>query len=385
MPRYHSLGTLPPKRHTVYRKADGGLYYEELIGNRGFSGPSSLAYHVYRPTEVLSTRLLAHRPIEAEAPGALRMRHFFAARIKPGPSPTLDRVPLLFNAECTISLASAAGTEAHFYRNGQADELLYVSDGEGVLQSMFGELDYRRGDYLVIPKGVIWRLAPAAGVEHRLLVVESSSFIRTPSRYRNEYGQLLEHAPFMERDVRVPSRLPVYDETGEYRVVVRTGDTLTETVYRHHPFDVVGWDGFYYPWAFSIHDFAPIVGKLHLPPPIHQTFQSDGFVVCSFCPRPFDFDPAAVPAPYNHTNVDSEEVIYYAKDGFMSRKGVEYGSITFHPDGLTHGPHPGRMEASIGQTFTDELAVMIDTFRPLKVAAAVLPVEDPAYARSWLE
>ncbi len=216
-------------------------------------------------------------------------------------------------------------------------------------------------------------------------MIESSGFVRTPKRYRNEHGQLLEHAPYSERDIRRPEQLVTHEEKAEHHVLVKKDFRLTEFVLDHHPFDVVGWDGFYYPWALNIHDFEPRVGRFHLPPPVHQTFEGDGFVVCSFCPRPYDFDPQAVPAPYNHSNVMSDEVLYYANSEFMSRKGIEFGSVTLHPDGIPHGPHPGRAEDSIGKTHTDELAVMLDTFRPLMVGKPALDVEDKDYYQSWLD
>jgi homogentisate 1,2-dioxygenase len=289
----------------------------------------------------------------------------------------------LFNPDVALSLARPSAEDDFFYRNGQADEIVYVSEGEGGLDSSFGTLPVRAGDYVVVPRGVLhrWRLGAQP---FRLLVIESTGYVRTPRRYRNEHGQLLEGAPYSERDLRRPEQLHTHDETGEFRVVVKRDDRLTEVVLGHHPFDVVGWDGYYYPWAFSIHDFEPMVGRVHLPPPVHQTFEGDGFVVCSFCPRPFDFDPEAVPAPYNHENAMSDEVLYYANSEFMSRKGIEYGSITLHPDGLPHGPQPGRTEESIGAKATNELAVMVDTFRPLRVSRQALAIEDPTYMLSWL-
>jgi homogentisate 1,2-dioxygenase len=246
-----------------------------------------------------------------------------------------------------------------------------------------GDLSFRPGDYIVIPRGVLHRYAFTRG-PHRFLVIESSGYVRTPKRYRNEHGQLMEGAPFSERDIRRPDALKTNDEKGEFRVMVKKENRISEFVVDHHPFDVVGWDGYYYPWILNIHDFEPRVGRFHLPPPVHQTFEGDGFVVCSFCPRPYDFDPAAVPAPYSHSNVMSDEVLYYANSEFMSRKGIEYGSITLHPDGIPHGPHPGRTEASIGQKQTDELAVMVDTFRPLLVSKQALDIEDKDYYHSWL-
>ena len=280
--------------------------------------------------------------------------------------------------------------DEHFYRNGQADELVYVSKGKGVLESVFGELPFSEGDYLVIHRGITHRYrfdrtTDSNAEQPKLLIMESRGHVRLPKKYRNEFGQIMEGAPYSERDFRGPSTLVTHDEVGDFRIFVKQYDGINEQILDHHPFDVVGWDGCYYPWAFNIMDFEPIVGRVHQPPPVHQTFQGDGFVVCSFCPRPYDFHPEAVPAPYNHSNVDSDEVLYYASSEFMSRKGIEFGSITHHPDGLPHGPHPGRAEASIGAKHTDELAVMMDSFRPLHVAKQALDIEDPNYHKSWLD
>jgi len=385
MPIYHSLGEVPHKRHTVFENPSGGIYYEHLMGNMGFAGISSLLYSIHRPTRVLSTRLLRTLNWEPDPDGTLRMRHFFGHRLPPtGQSPVLDRTPLLFNRDLAISIAQPSVNDDFFYRNAMGDEIVYVTEGNGVLESQFGELPYRKGDYLVIPRGIFHRYRLQARPQIHL-VVECGGMVRTPARYRNEQGQLLEHSPFCERDIRRPETLPVHDQLGEFRIIVKKESALHETVLDFDPRDVVGWDGYYYPWALNIEDFEPIVGRVHQPPPVHQTFEGDGFVVCSFVPRLFDFHPQAVPAPYNHSNVMTDEVLYYANDEFMSRKGIEYGSITLHPDGLPHGPHPGKTEESIGKKETRELAVMIDTFRPLIVAKAALDVEDPDYGTSWQE
>ncbi len=386
MPIYHTLGTIPRKRHTIFRKPDGGLYAEELMGHEGFTGTSSLLYHAHPPTTVKSARRVREMAYEWDHDTNLRHRHFLTARIKSGGSPTLDRTPLLFNADVAMLYVEPDQQDPHFYKNGQADEIVYVAKGGGVLESAFGDLPFREGDYLVIHRGIIHRyiLDPASGPA-KFLVIESRGHVRWPKRYRNDFGQLIEGAPYCERDIRRPTQLRTTDQMGDFPILAKQYDGLTEIVLDHHPFDVIGWDGHFYPWAFNIHDFEPIVGRVHQPPPVHQTFQGDGFVVCSFCPRPFDFDPNAIPAPYNHSNVDSDEVLYYASSEFMSRKGIEFGSVTLHPDGIPHGPHPGRTEASIGATHTRELAVMMDSFRPLHVAKQALPTEDPAYHRSWVD
>jgi homogentisate 1,2-dioxygenase len=384
LPIYHTLGRVPRKRHVAFRKDDGSIHYEELVGNQGFTGPSSLLYHLRLPTAVKAVRSIRGLGWAAEPERVVRHRHFRTAGLVTGPSAVLDRVPLLFNSEVAISVVRPRKEDAFFFRNGQGDEIVYVVEGQGVLESSFGELDYQAGDYVVVPRGVLhrWRLVEGP---FRFLVIESAGFVRTPKRYRNEHGQLTEMAPFSERDIRRPSRLVVHDDARDHAVVVKSGNRLVEMTLAHHPFDVVGWDGFYYPWAISIHDFEARVGRVHLPPPVHQTLEGDGFVVCSFVPRPFDFDAQAVPAPYSHQNVMSDEVLFYANAEFMSRTGTELGSITLHPDGLPHGPQPGRTEASIGASHTNELAVMIDSFRPLLVSREALGIEDPAYHLSWLE
>ncbi|MGH9659785.1 MAG: homogentisate 1,2-dioxygenase [Bryobacteraceae bacterium] len=384
MPIYHQLGTVPRKRHSVHRKADGALYAEELVGNKGFTGPSSLVYHLHRPTEVLSVSHVRDVAWQAEDEGGFGHRHFPTTKLAAGPSPTLDRIPVLFNRDVGLEVAAPSREDDFFYRNAQGDEVVFVSEGAGVLETQLGEIDFGRGDYLVIPRGILHRYRLGAG-PFRFLAIESAGYVRTPKRYRNEHGQLTESSPYSERDIRRPRPIEPRDEQGRFRLIVKKQSRLTELVVARHPFDVAGWDGYYYPWALNIDDFEPRVGRFHLPPPVHQTFEGDNFVVCSFCPRPYDFDPAAVPAPYNHSNVMSDEVLYYANAEFMSRKGIQYGSITLHPDGLPHGPHPGRTEDSIGQPRTDELAVMLDTFHPLRVSRAALEVEDKDYYRSWVE
>ncbi len=383
MPFYHTLGTIPRKRHIAFRKPDGSLHHEHLVGNEGFTGPSSLLYHLHPPTTIKSVRRIKEIKYEGEPHRLLKHRHFRTAGFLAGGSPTLDRKLVMYNDDIAVHFAVPTVDDAHFYRNAQGDEVVYVAEGEGTLETQFGDLPIVPGDYLVIHRGILHRYKftkPA-----RLLIFESRGYVRPPSRYLNDYGQIVEGAPYSERDIRVPRELKTFDELGDFPVIVKQFNGLQEFILDHHPFDVVGWDGMFYPWAFNIHDFEPIVGRVHQPPPVHQTFQGDGFVICSFCPRPYDFHPEAVPAPYNHSNVDSDEVLFYASSEFMSRKGIEYGSITLHPDGIPHGPHPGRAEASIGAKATNELAVMMDSFRPMKVAREFLEFEDAQYQFSWIE
>jgi len=386
MPIYHTLGTIPRKRHMALRKPDGGIHAEQLVGHEGFTGTSALLYHLHPPTTVKSVRRVGEMKYEADCDQTLRHRHFLTSRVKRGGSPTLDRMPLLFNQDVAMLYAEPDKQDAHFYRNAQADEVVYISKGAGVLETQYGDLPFREGDYVVIHRGILhrYRFDQKADAP-KLLIMESRGHVRWPKRYRNEFGQLIEGAPYSERDIGRPMELRTFDEKGDFPILVKQYDGINEIILDHHPLDVVGWDGYFYPWTFNIRDFEPIVGRYHQPPPVHQTFQGDGFVICSFCPRPYDFGEDAIPAPYNHSNVDSDEVLYYASSEFMSRKGIEFGSITHHPDGIPHGPHPGRAEASIGATHTNELAVMMDSFRPLKVARQALPIEDPSYHKSWIE
>jgi homogentisate 1,2-dioxygenase len=386
MPIYHRLGYVPPKRHTALRKPDGALHYEQLMGNKGFTGPASLLYHLHHPSSVLRYEHLRDWKYEQEeGPYALRNRHWKTSGLSGGGSIVLDRTPLLFNNEAALLFGIASRDDEFFYRNATADEIGWVSEGSGTLETQFGELPFKQGDYVVIHRGILhrWRFD---SFPSKVVIIESAGYVRWPKRYINERGQLVEGAPFCERDIHAPMELRTYDEKGEFEVIVRQYSALTRMFLNHHPLDVVGWDGYYYPWTFSIYDFEPIVGQIHQPPPIHQTFQGDGFVVCSFCPRPYDFHPEAIPVPYVHSNVMSDEVLFYCSKEFMSRKGIEYGSITLHPDGIPHGPHPGRYGTvhDIGAGRTDEYAVMLDTFHPLKVARQALPIEDPDYPHSWI-
>ena len=385
-PSYHRLGEVPPKRHVAFRGPDGGLFPEEVVGLEGFSGRYSILYHRYAPTRVVR---IAEGPSFAPVPAAAAggsesvLRHHL---FRPGDDlGEVDRAWLLFNSDVRLGLCVLADRPGRYWRNGGADELHFVHSGGGVLESVFGTLEYRAGDYVVIPKGTTyrWLPAPSSGLS-RHLVVETPGAVRLPRRYQNGEGQLLEHAPYWERDFRRPTAVIDRDALGECDVWVRVGDKCSVYTLDHDPLDVVGWDGHLYPYAFSIHDFEPISGRQHQPPPVHQTFELDGAVVCSFCPRRLDDGPDVVTAPYNHANLDSDEVLYYVSGSFFSRRGVGAGSLTWHPRGIPHGPAPGVAEASIGKEWTDEVAVMLDTFRPLELAAGWESADDPDYPLSWL-
>lgn len=384
MPLYHQSGKIPPKRHTVFRKDNGELFSEELVSTNGFSSVYSLVYHCYPPTIVKEIR----EPYDVN-PKIAREKHLKHTslrgfQVKPKADFLESRTPVLVNSDLHISLAAPQKSmDSYFYKNSQADEVIFVHEGSGTLRTGYGELPFAYGDYLVIPRGVIYQIDFDTD-KNRLFIVESFEPIRTPKRYRNEFGQLMEHSPFCERDIRRPQNLKTFDEKGDFEIKIKKQGLIYPYVYGTHPFDFVGWDGYHYPWAFSIHDFMPITGKLHQPPPVHQTFETNSFVLCSFCPRMYDYHPDSIPAPYNHSNVDSDEVLYYVDGDFMSRKSVERGQITLHPGGIPHGPHPGTVEKSIGQTKTEELAVMIDPFRPLMLTEEALQIEDQDYYKSWL-
>ena len=381
---YYRLGEVPHKRHTQYRQPDGSLYHEEVMGIHGFAGAQSILYHLYPPTRI--SRVLGEARVEIpyEAAGALRPRHLRSVGLPAGGDAVSGRVPLMGNNDVVLYGARPDRAMDYWYKFAHGDDVYFIHDGTGVLESQYGLLRYRPGDYLVIPTGVLWRILPDEGVPQRMLVIEAYGHIEPPKRYLNNYGQFLEHAPFCERDIRPPDRLVTYDEQGQFEVHVKARGLVTRFQYPHHPLDVVGWDGHLWPFAFNIEDFEPITGRVHQPPPVHQTFDGPGFVICSFVPRLFDYHPLAIPAPYNHSNVDSDEVLYYVEGDFMSRKGIERASFTVHPNGIPHGPHPGTYEGSIGKARTDELAVMVDTFRPLRLTTHALALEDENYVYSWL-
>ena len=383
MPFYHKLGEIPHKRHTQFRKPDGGLYREEVMGLEGFSGIQSLLYHHFLPPRVLKTEDLGPAKPEYVEYGALRHRAFQTADVPAGGDAVSARRILLGNNDVTLGVARPTESMEYFYRNAQAYEVWFVHEGSGNLRTQFGRLPFEPGDYVVIPYGTTWQMVlDGAG---RFFVIESPTQIAPPKRYLNKFGQLLEHAPYSERDIRVPEEIEAITERGEFEVRVKARDTISRHILDFHPLDVVGWDGYLYPWIFNVRDFEPITGRVHQPPPAHQTFEGWNFVVCSFVPRLFDYHPEAIPAPYNHSNVNSDEVLYYCDGNFMSRKGIDRYDITLHPSGIAHGPQPGAAEASIGLEKTEELAVMVDTFNPLHVAPDALEMEKTEYMASWLE
>ena len=385
MAHYHSLGSIPHKRHTQFRRPDGELYSEQLFSTEGFSNDYSLLYHIYPPTEIIKTDDPVNVQPEIAEEKMLKHRSLEGFNIKPEKDYLQSRKAVLVNNDCHIVLAAPQQSmRDYFYKNADADEMIFVHEGSGVLKTQYGNLGFAYGDYLVIPRGTIHQIEFATE-NNRLFIVESFSPIRYPKRYMSKLGQLMEHSPYCERDIRPPHNLQTHDETGDFLIKTKKKGIQYGIHYAHHPFDVVGWDGCCYPFAFSIHDFEPITGRVHQPPPVHQTFEAHNFVVCSFCPRLFDYHPQAIPAPYNHSNIDSDEVLYYVDGDFMSRKHVTRGMITLHPAGIPHGPHPGAVKKSIGAKETNELAVMVDTFHPLQLTKAALEIENEGYVMSWAE
>jgi homogentisate 1,2-dioxygenase len=386
MAYYHRLGKIPPKRHIQFRQPDGSLYAEELVSSKGFSGIYSNLYHVFPPTRIKHVLPSSPHDTPIYKEYGLLQTHLKTSDIKQTGGDYLNsRLMLMKNADVAMGICIPSSRNMdYYYKNAESDELIFVHDGDGWLHSQFGSLEVRKGDYVVIPRTTIYRFEWKEG-PLRLLVIESASPIETVKRYRNELGQLLEHSPYCERDIRPPMHLEPETSRGEYHVKIKKHGYLHHYVYEHSPFDLVGWDGFLYPYALSIHDFEPITGRIHQPPPVHQTFQSAGYVICSFVPRLFDYHPLAIPAPYNHSNIDSDEVLYYAEGEFMSRRGIDRGSFTLHPGGLPHGPHPGTVEKSIGAKETHEYAVMLDTFRPLFLTEAAKPYIDESYPMSWTD
>ena len=384
MPVYQRHGSIPSKRHVVFTRKDGSLYHEELFGTEGFSGTSSLVYHLNPPTLVLEAgKPFSVRP-EIALEDNLRAMSFMGFEVAPESDYIRSRKILFVNGDLAIGMMSPAKSmDDYFFKNADADEMLFIHKGKGVLKSMYGSVDFEYGDYLVIPRGTVYQLL-FTSQENKILVVESNSPIRTPRRYRNEFGQMLEHSPFCERDFKLPYNLETHEQTGEFKVMIKKRGLIYPYVYQTHPFDVVGWDGYSYPYAFSIFNFEPITGRIHMPPPIHQQFEGNNFVICSFVPRLYDYHPKAIPAPYHHSNIDSDEILYYVDGDFMSRNNISAGQFTLHPGGIPHGPHPGAIERSIGQKETKELAVMIDPFNPVKITRDALSLEVPDYYKSWI-
>ncbi len=385
MPIYHKLGKIPQKRHTVFQSSQGKYYYEQLFGTEGFTGMSSLSYHVHRPTqvkEILKSYSVAPKISVDKNIKALLLQGF---EVQAKDDFLESRKALLVNADVHLGLAAPKQSmKNYFYKNADADELLFIHKGKGKLRTFLGTIPFEYGDYLVIPRGMIYQIEFETS-DNRLLFLESYSPIYTPKRYKNSFGQHLEHSPYCERDFKLPQDLETHDEKGDFIIKIKKEGMIHEVVYASHPFDVIGWDGYNFPYGFSIHNFEPITGRVHQPPPVHQTFETDKFVVCSFCPRLYDYHPQAIPAPYNHSNIDSDEVLYYVDGDFMSRNNIKQGDITLHPKGIPHGPAPGAMERSIGQKETQELAVMVDTFRPLMVTEDAMKVDDGKYYKSWAE
>jgi homogentisate 1,2-dioxygenase len=385
MPHYYTLGKIPQKRHTQFLKPNGELYSEQLFSTEGFSNDYSLLYHVHPPTQIIKTEPQQDVSPKIAEEKMLSHRCFEGFHIEPKADYLESRVPILVNNDCHIVLAAPQQSRtSYFYKNADADEMIFIHEGTGVVKTMYGSIEFTYGDYIVIPRGTIYQIHFYTE-KNRLFIVESFSPIRYPKRYASKYGQLLEHSPYCERDIRTPQNLETFDEKGDFLIKAKKKGMLYGLHYGTHPFDVVGWDGCCYPFAFSIHNFEPITGRVHQPPPVHQTFEANNFVVCSFVPRLYDYHPLAIPAPYNHSNIDSDELLYYVDGDFMSRKNVTRGMMTLHPAGIPHGPHPGAVQKSIGKKETQELAVMVDTFHPLQITEAALGIENKNYIMSWAE
>jgi homogentisate 1,2-dioxygenase len=384
MPFYNKAGKIPEKRHIQFRKPDGTLYHEELFSTEGFSNTYSLLYHLYPPTKIKQVGEAYSVEPKVVLSKQLKHRSLKGFKIKPVDDYLESRKAVLVNSDLHISLAAPRKSMSdYFYKNVDADEMLFIHEGTGTLKTMYGEIPFEYGDYVIIPRGTLYQIH-FNDENNRLLIVESFSPIEFPKRYMNRVGQLMEHSPFCERDIKTPQNLQTHDEQGDFFFKIKKQGIIYPYHYANHPFDLIGWDGYVYPWAFSIHNFEPITGRVHQPPPVHQTFEAHNFVICSFVPRLYDYHPLAIPAPYNHSNIDSDEILYYVDGDFMSRKSVERGQITLHPGGIPHGPHPGTYEGSIGKKETKELAVMIDPFKPLQLTEDALEIEDTEYYLSWL-
>ncbi len=384
MPIYHKLGKIPAKRHTIFKSPNGDYYYEQLFGTEGFQGMASLLYHLHRPTQVKEVLKSYSVKPKIAVEHNLTSRKLMGFEVAPKDDYLESRTPLMVNNDLHIGVAAPRRSwNDYFYKNADADELLFIHRGSGRLRTLLGNISFEYGDYLLIPRGMIYQIEFDSN-DNRLFYLESFSPIYFPKRYRNSFGQLLEHAPFCERDIKLPHDLETHDEPGDFLMKIKKQGIVHQMVYASHPFDIVGWDGYNFPYGFSIHNFEPITGRVHQPPPVHQTFEGRNFVVCSFCPRLYDYHPQAIPAPYNHSNIDSDEVLYYVAGDFMSRNDIAPGVMTLHPGGIPHGPQPGAMERSIGKTETNELAVMVDPFRPFQLTEAAMAIDDGKYYKSWL-
>ncbi len=384
MPLYRQIGLIPNKRHVVFRQPNGELYHEELFGTEGFSGVSSLVYHLYPPTMVKEHgKPFSVRP-EIAVEDNLQARSYLGMEVEPEENYIDSRKVLFVNDDMHIGLASPKNSMAdYFFKNADADEMLFIHRGKGILKTMYGTVDFEYGDYVIIPRGTVYQLIFET-TDNKILFVESFSPIETPPRYRNQYGQFMENSPFCERDFKLPHSMETHAEKGDFKIYIKKRGLIYPYVYETHPFDAVGYDGCSYPYAMSIFNFEPITGRIHMPPPIHQHFQGRNFVICSFVPRMYDYHPDAIPAPYHHSNIDSDELLYYVDGDFMSRNNIQKGQITLHPGGIPHGPHPGAIERSIGKKETHELAVMIDPFNPVKITTEALKLEVADYYKSWL-
>jgi len=383
MSTYQSRGIIPNKRHIVFRNKNGGLYHEELFGTEGFSGTSSLAYHLYPPTLVKELGTAFNAKPEVALEDNLKALSFMGIEVEPEKDYLESRKTFFFNDDMQIGMASpSASMNDYFFKNSDSDEMLFIHKGRGRCKTMYGTVDFEYGDYVIIPRGTVYKLEFDSD-DNKILFIESHSPIRTPKRYRNEFGQLLEHSPFCERDFKLPYNMETHNEHGDFKIMIKKRGLIYPYIYETHPFDLVGWDGYSYPYAFSIFNFEPITGRIHMPPPVHQQFEGRNFVICSFVPRLYDYHPDAIPAPYHHSNIDSDEILYYVDGDFMSRNNIKAGQFTLHPAGITHGPHPGAIERSIGKKETKELAVMIDPFNPLKITAEAMKYEVKDYFRSW--
>ena len=383
MPIYQKQGLIPHKRHIVFRQPNGQLYHEELVGTEGFSGISSLVYHLHPPTIVKEFgKPYSVRP-QIVIEDNLQARSYLGFEVAPEDDYIKSRKVMFVNNDMQIGIASPLkGTDGYFFKNADADEMLFIHRGSGTVKTMYGTIDFKYGDYIIIPRGTVYQIEFDTN-DNKILFIESHSPIETPSRHRNQYGQFMENSPFCERDIKLPHSLETHDEKGEFLINIKKRGLIYPYIYERHPFDVVGYDGCCYPYSISIFNFEPITGRIHMPQPIHQQFQANNFVVCSFVPRMYDYHPQAIPAPYHHSNIDSDEMLYYVDGDFMSRNNIQKGQITLHPAGLVHGPHPGAIERSIGKKETNEMAVMIDPFNPVKITAEAIKVELPEYYMSW--